>query len=117
MAGAHERAGEHREILVLIFKYAGEWFALARYLSTSRGWLQRQPALLREVRGDALTWRGHVLHRDHDGLDPEFDEDREYGRWSLEQRIAFIGEMHPDDLERAYESSSPSDSSSSWSDL
>ena len=30
MAVAHERVGEHREILVLIFEYAGEWFALVR---------------------------------------------------------------------------------------
>ena len=83
MVAAHERVGEHREILVHMFEYASEWFALAWYLSTSRGWLQRQPAVLLEVRGDALLWREHVLHRDHDGLDPEFDEDREYGRWSL----------------------------------
>ena len=111
---AHERVGEHRDILVHIFEYAGEWFALAMYLSTSRGWLQRQPALLHEVRGDALTWRGHVLELDRECLDPEFEDDMEYGWWTR-QRIDC--DMHLDDLQRAYESSSPSDSSSSWSDL
>ena len=117
LVAAHELVGEHREILVHMFEYVGDWFALAWYLSTSCAWLQRQPALLHEVRGDALLWRGHVLHRDHAGLDPEFDEDREYGRWSLQQRIAYMGEMHPDDLERVYEWSSSSESYSSPSDF
>ena len=111
---AHERAGEHREILVLIFEYAGEWFALARYPSTSRGWLQRQPALLHEVRGDALLWHEHFWYQND--LDLEGQEDWHIARWYREQRIACMG-MHPDDLERAYESSSPSDSPSSSSDL
>ena len=114
MAVAHERAGEHREILVLIFQYAGEWFALARYLSTSRGWLQRQPAFLQEVRGDALLWHEHFLYQDD--LDPEGQEDWDNARWYREQRIACMG-MHPDDLERVYEWSSSSESPSSSSDL
>ena len=112
---AHERAGEHREILVLIFEYAGEWFALARYLSTSRGWLQRQPALLREVRGDALLWHEHFLYQDD--VDLEGQEDWDHARWYREQRIAYMGEMHPDDLERADELSSSSEFSSSSSDF
>ena len=115
MAVAHERAGEHREILVLIFQYAGEWFALARYLSTSRGWLQRQPALLHEVRGDALLWHEHFLYQDD--LDLEGLVDWHNARWYREQRIACMGEMHPDDLERVYEWSSSSRSSSSSSDF
>ena len=108
MAVAHERAGEHREILVLIFQYAGEWFALARYLSTSRGWLQRQPALLEEVRHAAL-----VRHRESVYLQEEWD----IIRWYREERIAHMGEMHPDDLEYAYEWSSSSESASSLNDL
>ena len=103
---AHERAGEHREILVLIFEYAGEWFALARYLSTSRGWSQRQAALLEEVRHAA--WLRHEVIM---ALQEEWDN----ARWYREQRIAHMGEMHPDDLERVYEWSSASGSSASGS--
>ena len=118
MCAAHELVGEHYVILVHMFEYVGDWFALAGYLSTSRAWLQRQPALLRDIRGDALLWHEHVVYQSHqDGLDPEPLADRDYARWSLEQRIAYMGDMHPDDLGRVYEWSSSSESSSSLSDF
>ena len=118
MCAAHELVAEHYVILVHIFEYVGDWFALALCLSTSRAWFQRQPALLREVRGDALLWHEHVVYQSHpDGIDPEFQADRGYARWSLEQRIAYMGEMHPDSLERVYEWSSYSKSSSCSGDF
>ena len=63
MCAAHELVGENREILVHMFEYVGDWFALAVYLSTSRAWLTRQAALLHDIRGDALLWREHVVYQ------------------------------------------------------
>ena len=118
MCASHELVGEHYVILVHMLEYVGDWFALAGYVSTSRAWRQRQPALLREVRGDALLWHEHVVYQSHeDGLDPEFQADRDYARWSLEQRISYMGKMHPDDLGDAYEWSSSSESVSFLRDL
>ena len=114
MCAAHELVGEHYVLLVHIFEYVGDWFALAWYLSTSRAWLQRQPALLHEVRGDALLCHEHLLHQDD--LDLGGQEDWDNVRWFGEQRIACMG-MHPDYLERVYEWSSSSESSSLSSDL